>query len=139
VKRSGMPRRSTPLRAKTGLRRSTALRARSSKRADPARLEEEARVRSAVFQRDRGCLLRYQHVEWGECMGRRTLHHLRKASAGGTYTEDNGVCLCVRHNDDVEDDPPRARAWGLVVTAGITAEEAAARRAAWAPTERETP
>jgi hypothetical protein len=93
----------------------------------------EAVVREAVIRRDGGCLLRRQPLRLGSmasCFGRPTFHHLWKAGQGGAYTEDNGVCLCVMHNDAVEDDPPTARMLGLVVSRryGINQVEAAARR-----------
>jgi hypothetical protein len=69
-------------------------------------------------------------LEPDRCMGRLTFHHLKKAGQGGEYTEANGACLCVFHNDDVENDPRRYQLLGLVIRPGISARVAAARRAA---------
>lgn len=93
-----------------------------------ARAESEAVVRRVVFARDGGCVMR--RFEPRRCFGRRTFHHLDKAGQGGTYTAGNGVCLCVGHNDDVEDDPPLYRMLGLVVRPGLDHHEAFARRVA---------
>lgn len=109
------------------------IRARSAKRSDPDRRAVEAEVRSVVFRRDGGCLLRDGVIEglapWGSCMGPDTAHHLLKASQGGDYDEDNLICLCAKHNDMVEDVPVLAALCGLVVRPGrIDHDEAAARR-----------
>ena len=67
-----------------------------------------------MFERDGWrCVMAGQG--WGSCYGGLTFHHLLKASQGGEYTEDNGVTLCVFHNDKVEDDPKAAAELGLVI------------------------
>lgn len=129
-----MPQRRAPMKRaalQTGkpLARRARLRTRSVKR--EAAVVEEARVRESVFQRDGGCLLGGVTSVWGPCFGRATFHHLFKAGQGGAYTEGNGVCLCVLHNEAVEDHPRRAREWGLVVTRGIPHATALARRVAF--------
>lgn len=48
------------------------------------------------------------------CYGPLTPHHVKKASAGGTYTAANLVTACAHHNDWVEDHPAEAEALGLV-------------------------
>lgn len=75
--------------------------------------EYRAAIRQQVFDRDGGCVM---HGEgWGECAGPDTPHHLKKASAGGSYTLTNLVTLCARHNVMVEDKPAEAEARGLVI------------------------
>jgi hypothetical protein len=70
--------------------------------------QEEA-VRSAVFERDGGCLLHHH----GNCAGvPLTPHHRRKASQGGKYTELNLMTLCSFHNDELEADADFAL-WAL--------------------------
>lgn len=71
-------------------------------------------VRAAVFARDRYCRLIDRADVAGTCRGPLTPHHLRKASAGGGYTEDNLVALCAGHNTWVEDEPDLAYSLGLV-------------------------
>lgn len=136
-------RRTTPLQRRTGLARSSEL-ARgagpkrtgrlAAKRKPPEQLAIEETVRGEVFARDGGCLM--ANIEPDRCYGRLTFHHLEKDGQGGTYTADNGACLCVFHNDDVEDHPRRYRLLGLVVHPGITHDEAAERRAAAGLTPR---
>lgn len=70
-------------------------------------------IREQVFERDGGCVMR--DGRWGKCFGEPTFHHLLKASQGGKYTVENGICLCVGHNCKVEDEPAAAYALGLVV------------------------
>ena len=73
------------------------------------------RVREAVFARDKGCRLYGQGV--GPCMGEPTFHHIKKASAGGEYSVDNGAQLCSYHNGAIESNTnvaARARELGLV-------------------------
>lgn len=70
-------------------------------------------IREAVFDRDGGCVM--FDNGWGECAGPDTPHHLKKASAGGSYTLTNLVTLCARHNGMVEDKPDEAEARGLVI------------------------
>lgn len=80
-----------------------------------ADLPRRRKVRAAVFERDGNvCLmvaLKPGHVCHGTPL---TVHHLKKASQGGTYTEDNLVTLCAYANGFVEDYPAEARALGLV-------------------------
>lgn len=82
-------------------------------------LGRRAEVRSAVLERDGGCLLHLSRTlndgTWGACRGDLTFHHLKKASQGGGYTEENGVTLCIYHNDLVEDRPDDAVRLGLVI------------------------
>lgn len=79
-----------------------------------AQLDERRAVREAVFARDRWQCQIPAHMR-RECMGGITPHHLRKASAGGPYTEDNLTTLCEFHNGWVEDNPCEAYLIGLVV------------------------
>lgn len=95
-----------------------------------ARAEVEREVRLAVWARDGGCLLADGREPWGRCWGPRTFHHLQKASQGGPYTEENGVCLCLGHNAAQEDHPYESRAIGLTVTKLIDHDEARRRRIA---------
>lgn len=74
-------------------------------------------IRTAVFDRDGGCLL----DEYSPCFGVLTVHHRRKASQGGGYTLDNLAALCQFHNDEIEADADLAaycRTVGLVLKAG---------------------
>jgi hypothetical protein len=111
-------RRGKPLRSGGGLKRGGSLRRTgrlnpiSRKRADE--LEQRARVRQAVYERDRGCLLRGM-PDAGRCAGRPTPHHVRKEGQGGPYTLLNLVQLCAGHNDWIEtaQGQPLAHAWGL--------------------------
>lgn len=74
---------------------------------------ERAAVRRAVFERDRwACQLKDRTPN--DCHGVLTVHHLRKASAGGPYTADNLVALCAGCNVWVEDNPAAARKLGMV-------------------------
>jgi 5-methylcytosine-specific restriction endonuclease McrA len=87
--------------------------AQSAKRA--AEKPERDRVRAEVFTRDRNlCQLR---AEPGlpPCFGALSVHHLRKASAGGSYSLDNLTTLCIGHNDLMEDEPLLAKRLGMVV------------------------
>lgn len=71
--------------------------------------KEERRVKDAVFARDIGC--RLSHLPGaGPCAGHATVHHRRKASQGGGYTEENLVAACSVHNDALESDPDLAQA-----------------------------
>jgi len=68
-------------------------------------------VREQVFARDRWtCQFPKPH----RCFGGLTFHHVLKASAGGTYSAENGLSLCVWANDWVEDHPDEAVRLGLV-------------------------
>lgn len=99
----------------------TRLRSMSRKRL--AELHDRHTVRTVVFARDGGCIMRT--MDGHRCAGPLTPHHLRKASAGGDYTPDNLVSLCARANTSVEDFPGWARLAGLVVRSGIDHETAA--------------
>lgn len=67
-----------------------------------------------MFERD-GYLCALVALKPGHrCAGPLTPHHLKKASAGGSYTADNLVSLCAYANGWVEDEPREARALGLV-------------------------
>jgi len=103
--------------ARRPLRRGKPLRAQSEKRASAA--EERKEVREAVYRRDRWtCVLERtsrQRDDVPPCHGPLTPHHLRKASAGGAYSEENLVTLCRFHNGWVEDEPKLATELGLVI------------------------
>lgn len=108
----------SPLRRGGPLRRRTRLAPMSAKRR--ASMPARAEVREAVFRRDGGCVLAIWADLAGPCFGPLTFHHRRKASAGGAYSEANGLTLCARHNGWVEDAPSAARELDprLVVRAG---------------------
>lgn len=94
------------------------MRAVSKKRAKANRAKPG--VWLAVLARDGGCQL-YRVPGAGACHGHLTPHHRRKASQGGTYTEDNLVVLCAHHNDQLEADADLAALGvqlGLVVRRG---------------------
>ena len=78
------------------------------------------KVRAEVFDRDGGCML--QGIG-PACLGRLTYHHRRKAGAGGAYTPDNGVALCVRHNLLVEDEPGMFVGDGHLADLGLVVRE----------------
>jgi len=81
-----------------------------------AEAPERERVRLATFARDNWtCLLWKQDDIAGPCVGPLTFHHLKKASAGGAYTTENGATLCAGHNTWVEDNPRLATKMGLVI------------------------
>lgn len=95
------------------------MRAVSKKKAAENRLKPF--IRGAVFARDRyQCQL--QGVEGvGGCFGGLTPHHIRKASQGGAYSEENLATLCSSHNDRIESDADLAaiaHARGLVKLRG---------------------
>lgn len=99
---------------RVALRRRTPIAPQSARRR--AVRSARAAVAAQVFARDGGCVL--SGGRWGRfpaCFGRLTVHHVRKASQGGSYTAANLVALCVHHNDAVEDWPAEAHALGLVV------------------------
>lgn len=79
-----------------------------------SRLNRERReIRERVFARDGfRCQANWPDVE---CYGPLTVHHLKKASQGGAYTEANLVSLCSHHNSLVEDFPVTAELLGLVI------------------------
>lgn len=90
--------------------------AESNKRA--SQRSERGAVRAKVFERhDNTCML--LDLDVGHvCSGPLTPHHLRKASQGGAYSEDNMAPLCAGGNTWVEDAPFIAWKLGLVVRAG---------------------
>jgi 5-methylcytosine-specific restriction endonuclease McrA len=104
---------------RTELKRKGRLSPTSKKRV--RELRNRPAVRRRVFERDGGCVLSPygplnpdgQH--WGPCLGELTPHHLRKASQGGAFTEENLRTLCATHNDMVEDFPAAAARIGLVI------------------------
>jgi len=79
-----------------------------------AKLNRERReIRERVFVRDGyRCQANWPATE---CFGPLTVHHLKKASAGGTYTEGNLVTTCSHHNSLIEDFPITAQSLGLVI------------------------
>jgi len=111
VKRGG-PLRRTPLKRGTSQLRRSPLKPMSEKRRDA--IPDRAQVRSQVFARDGyRCQAASLFLDV-RCFGNLTVHHLTKASQGGTYTPDNLVTLCARHNDLIEERPTIATALGLV-------------------------
>ncbi len=111
--------RSAPLKAKgASLSRTRGLRRMSDKRR--AELEDRRRVREAVLERDRTCVLAQRLRDRPDlpihtCRGPLTYHHLWKEGQGGPYTEDNGVALCLEANAGwVESWPLEAKVLGLV-------------------------
>lgn len=85
-----------------------------------AELPARAAVRAETLARDGGC--RLAGVDGaGECWGRLTFQHVRKASQGGEFTPENGAALCWGHNERIEADADLAalaRSLGLVKLAG---------------------
>lgn len=79
-----------------------------------ADLPRRAKVREAVFARDNWTCRLATTRQVGGCLGPLTPHHVRKASAGGPYVEENLVTLCSHHNSWVEDHPIAAQMLGLV-------------------------
>lgn len=116
MKRSGPPKRKTPLRGTSSLRRKRTLLQRSA--ITKARRRAVQPVVDEVFQRDGGCVLRTRTDVAGKCFGHPTPHHLRKQSQLGRWTVDNLVTLCAHHNGWVEDEPRKAWGLGLVVRQG---------------------
>ncbi len=121
-------RRGRPLRRTSLIPRSSALAI-----ADAAR---ERTVRDEVFARDGYRCVLADHIEsawFPRCSGPLTFHHRRKASAGGSYTVQNGVSACLTHNLWVEEAPVDARTvlgGFLVVREGDPEWESLGRRAA---------
>lgn len=135
MKRSGPPRRLTPLRAKTELRSKSRLKGTSRlsrrrtvlQRSAIAKAKRRAAdpVVAAVFERDGGCVLRTRTDVAGECFGSPTPHHLLKQSQGGRWAVHNLVTLCSHHNGTwVEGNPDKAWGLGLVVRRGETTAHA---------------
>ena len=107
----------------------TALRPMSAKRRalGPA----HAVIREAVFARDgHRCWVEKVALQGycGPCFGGLTVHHLKKASAGGEYTLENLLSLCARHNGWVEENPDKSFQLGLVQRRG-TSERSKAQQA----------
>ncbi len=102
------------------LARGKRLSPRSAKR--EAEAAERFVVRERVFARDGhqcvvprlAALAGVASAVVGACFGPLTYHHLKKASAGGPYTVDNGASTCAFHNGWIEDHPYLARSLGLV-------------------------
>lgn len=87
------------------------LRPISDKRRDT--FAERDRIRAEVFERDD---YRCRLTAIGTpCFGPLTPHHVRKASAGGSYSPDNLLSACAHHNGWIEDHPIAAAALGLVI------------------------
>ena len=118
--------RNTPKAREWASGRRTRLKSRSArKRADKP---SEDKVRAVVFALDRERCRMADDPET-TCGGELTYHHLRKASAGGAYSVENGATLCVDHNGWVEDNPIAARRLELVVREGDPGWESLGRRA----------
>lgn len=83
---------------------------------DKRREENEAHpsIRQQVFERDGHKCRIAPFLPDDRCFGKLTVHHVRKASAGGGYTVENLVTACVHHNEWVEDHPIEAEGLGLV-------------------------
>lgn len=157
MKRSGPPKRKTPLRAKKGLERGEPLKSKSElKRKTPleggselARTElaprsdkrkqlmadERVPTIKAMQAEGRRCeigptLIHYAMIAPSECHGRiEGLHELRKRSAGGSLVNpDNLIPSCNRCNGWVEDNPEDAYVLGFVVREGDDDWEALGRR-----------
>lgn len=115
---SSLPQRTKSIRRGPGPRR---------KPIDRTTPEEQAKetIRTAVYARDRRCLLRGAlGTTAGPCAGQRlTPHHLWKDGQGGPWSMRNIVALCAGHNGWVEDHPTEARAWGLVVERNMSITE----------------
>ena len=109
------------------LRRRSPLRAR---RRTPAEKQQRAEVRQIVFDRDGRCRMRNDYNA-DRCFGSMTVHHLQKASAGGTYEPANLIMLCAYHNGWVEDHPRLAWEMGLVCRSGDTLPETWGRMLEW--------
>jgi hypothetical protein len=117
------PERRTELRRTGGPTRRTGLRSQSDKRAGGA--DARAEMRELVFARDVRCRLAgWLPGGFGPCLGRLTVHHLRKAGQGGPYTLPNLLTLCAGHNDAIELHRELARELGLEIPRGGTFDEA---------------
>lgn len=87
-----------------------------------ARKPLEERMLARLLERDGGCVVAGELWIDGphECSGPLVLHHRRKASAGGGYTERCLVVTCSQANLDIENEPAFVRSaypW-LVVREG---------------------
>jgi 5-methylcytosine-specific restriction endonuclease McrA len=69
-----------------------------------AGIPERRAIREAVFRRDGHCVA-LDKWPGHRCFGeqKETVHHLKKASQGGRYVEENLVWLCSGFNSFVED------------------------------------
>lgn len=87
-----------------------------------------ANQKAAALKHAGNCVL---HGEADKpCRGRLTVHHARKASAGGGWQLENLHALCWFHNTDIEDRPDYYRSnwpW-LVVREGDEAWDRLGRR-----------
>ena len=105
--------RGKPLARGKPLKRTGRLSQKSKRKEEAA--ADELIEREFVFARDgRRCRAAGW---WDPCMGPPTVHHVLKASQGGTYHRDNLVTLCAHHNGLLEADPDFAemgRARGIV-------------------------
>ena len=109
--------RTTALKRGKAIERRTPLRSKkppnSMSARTRARIPERQAVRARVFERDGGCVLRRLDPSH-RCMGALTFQHVKKASQGGEYSEDNGVALCWWANAIwVEQNRAEAEALGL--------------------------
>lgn len=115
-----MPRPTKPMRRTAELQRTA-----GAKRTGlpPVERERRARIKAAVFERDGHRCVGERRIEGVLCSGLLTVHHIRKASAGGKYVPENLVSLCAGMNTWVEDAPERAWHLGLVQRRGDTLAE----------------
>lgn len=93
VKRSGPPRRKTPLR-----------------RGDRQGIDPELRAR--VFARDGGCVARWFMDR--ACWGPLDPHHVLPKGRGGPDEEANLLTVCRHHHDLIDLHPIEAKAAGLL-------------------------
>ncbi len=133
MKRSGPPKRKTPLKAKKGISRGTSQLARTGISGSRKRIAPRAAKTAEVYAGPRGDLNGYLAGRWvrcqvgaavraggdraGWCGGRASCwHELRKRSAGGSILNpENLVAACGQCNGWVEDEPESARRVGMVV------------------------
>lgn len=90
------------------------------KRLSAAEQRRRSTIRRAVWERDGCCRLAHH----SQCFGKPTVHHRRKASQGGEFSEANLAALCSHHNDQLEADADLAayaRSIGLVLKTGDAA------------------
>lgn len=117
MKRSGPPKRLTPLRRSGWLKRSEAMArhptARRRSAGSPGRSGVPKDVRQEVMMRDGGCVAMRMIPEvlcWGPC----DPHHIHRRSQGGQDTPENLVVLCRAHHDWVHANPLRSMSLGLL-------------------------
>lgn len=114
MKRSGPPRRRTPLARGSGELKRSSLKARSSKRSELYAEDRRPRIERIVAAGVK-CLIGPLFVDLGvddhACSGRvEGLHERRKRSAGGSLVnERNLIPACNLCNGWVEDHPSEAR------------------------------